>query len=241
MASKRWVGGFAASAGRRATFIVGMALAVAGVALVGSVQRDPSYSSEAKVLVQPDTSASGGPSAAPVPNMATEEELAQSPQVVDRVIRRLGLSATQAELVDPAAGGPCRVGRSADPGLHLHPSRSRRCARASTSVRRRLRRHPPHGSARPGVRTAAVAPRRDRRDRATGHLDGRRGSPHRRPGPSDEPEGPGEGAGGVGLGPEGGPVAPRPRHRTWRPSSSRPQPRRLLLCRARSSSRGSGC
>ncbi len=100
MASKRWIGGFVASAGRRATFIVGMALAVAGVALIGSVQRDPSYSSEAKVLVKPDTSISGGSSADPVPNLATEEELAQSPQIVDRVIRRLGLSATQGELVD---------------------------------------------------------------------------------------------------------------------------------------------
>ena len=114
MTSKRWIRGFAASAGRRATFIVGMAVAVAGVALVGSVQRDPSYSSEAKVLVQPDTSASAGASAALAPNMATEEELAQSPQVVDRVVRRLGLSTTQAELVaqlrvDPAESAGAQI------------------------------------------------------------------------------------------------------------------------------------
>ena len=46
--------------------------------------------------------------------MATEEELAQSPEVVDRVVRRLGLSATQAELVaqlrvDPAESAGAQI------------------------------------------------------------------------------------------------------------------------------------
>jgi succinoglycan biosynthesis transport protein ExoP len=90
---------FLASLKLRMRLITGMALIVGAVALLASLQRSPSFSSEAKVLVKSIPLLSDPMfRAGPVPNMSTEEELMQSTRVVRLVIRRLDSSATEEEL-----------------------------------------------------------------------------------------------------------------------------------------------
>ena len=82
---------------RRSGLILTVALPVAAVAVVASLQRDPSYRSDAVILVRP-IPLPGGSSPSAV-NMATEEELVQSPDVVAKVRRTLDGSVSSDELV----------------------------------------------------------------------------------------------------------------------------------------------
>lgn len=82
---------------RRRGLILTIALLVAVVVVVASLQRDPSYRSAAVVLVRPVSLPDGSsPSAV---NMATEEELVQSPDVVAKVQRTLRGPVSSDELV----------------------------------------------------------------------------------------------------------------------------------------------
>lgn len=82
---------------RRRGLILTVALPVAAVAVVASLQRHPSYRSDAVILVRP-VSLPGGSLSSAV-NMATEEELVQSPDVVAKVRRTLGGTVSADELV----------------------------------------------------------------------------------------------------------------------------------------------
>ena len=94
------LGPFLASLRRRRKLVVCVALAICAVAVVASTLHEREFRSEAKVLVKPvSIFPNGTTDGGVVPNMATEEELVQSPRVVDIVRRRIGPSVTAMELV----------------------------------------------------------------------------------------------------------------------------------------------
>ena len=94
------LGGLLTSLKLRMKLILGMALVIAAVAMLASLQRSPSFSSEAKVLVKPIPPVSGSMfRAGSPPNMSTEEELMQSTRVAHLVIQRLDTSASEQQLV----------------------------------------------------------------------------------------------------------------------------------------------
>ena len=94
------LGTFLASLKLKVRLITGMALVIAAVAILASLQRSSSFSSEAKVLVKPIPLLSGPMfRSGAAPNMSTEEELMQSTHVVRLVIRRLDTSASEKQLV----------------------------------------------------------------------------------------------------------------------------------------------
>ena len=79
--------------------------------VVASTQHEREFRSEARVLVRPVSIAPDGiPDVGVVPNMATEEELVQSPRVVDIVRRRIGPSVTALELVQELEVSVARQG-----------------------------------------------------------------------------------------------------------------------------------